>query len=80
MGISSNWVGGVADSAFKQYFTYDTGNRLIKDSTFEQHLGVWRIASKTLYTYDASKNLTVIETYANMTDTSFLVVIGKQFK
>ena len=80
MGISSNWVGGVADSAFKQYFTYDTGNRLIKDSTYEQHLGIWRIASKTLYTYDASKNLTVIETYANMTDTSFLLPLVKQLK
>ncbi|MCD6013705.1 MAG: Secretion system C-terminal sorting domain [Flavipsychrobacter sp.] len=80
MGISSNWIGGVADSAFKQYFTYDTGNRLTKDSTYELHLGAWRIVSKTFYTYDASKNLTVIENWANTTDTSFLLPLVRQLK
>lgn len=78
--ISSKWVGGVADSAFKQYFSYDTGNRLVKDSTYELHLGVWRIASKTIYTYDASKNLVQIDYWANTTDTSFLLPLVKQIK
>lgn len=80
MGISSNWVGGVADSAFKQYFSYNSSNRITKDSTYELHLGVWRIASRTTYTYDGSNNLTQIETYANMTDTSFLLPLVRQLK
>ncbi len=64
---------GVADSAFKQYFEYSTANKLAKDSVYELHLGVWRLASKTNYTYDVSGNLTQIDQFSNVADTSFLL-------
>lgn len=64
---------GIEDSAFKQYFQYNTSNKLVKDSVYERHLGVWRLASKTNYTYDASDNLTQIDQFTNVTDTSFLL-------
>lgn len=81
MGISSNWIGGVADSAFKQYFSYNTSGHLVKDSTYELHLGTWRLASKSLYTYDVSNNLIQIDNYSNTTDTSFTLplVEGLQY-
>ncbi len=80
LGYTSNWIGGATDSAFKQYFTYNTSNKLIKDSTYELHLGVWRIVSKTFYTYDVSNNLTQIDQYVNTTDTSFLLPLIEQLK
>jgi hypothetical protein len=78
--VSSNWVGGTIDSAFKQYFTYNSSNLLTKDSTYELHLGVWRLASKSLYTYDISNNLTQVDCYANLTDTSFLLPLLEQIQ
>jgi hypothetical protein len=62
---------GVADSAFKQLFEYNSSKKLIKDSIYEYRLGAWRLVSRTTYTYDASNNLTVINHYANDTDTTF---------
>jgi hypothetical protein len=74
------WKAGAADSAFKQFYSYNTANKLVKDSTYELHLGMWRLASRSLYTYDASNNLTQIDNYANTTDTSFLLPLIEQFK
>jgi Secretion system C-terminal sorting domain len=73
VGYASNWISGVADSAFKQYFTYNTAGQLIADSTYELHLGVWRISSKSYYTYDGSNDLVRIDNYTNNTDTSLLL-------
>jgi Secretion system C-terminal sorting domain len=80
LGYTSNWIGGATDSAFKQYFTYNAFNKLVKDSTYELHLGVWRIVSKTFYTYDVSNNLIQIDEYANTTDTSMLLPLIEQLK
>lgn len=73
IGYWFNTHDGVQDSAFKQYFEYNTAGKLVKDSIYERHLGVWRIASRTAYTYDGSGNLTQIDQYTNATDTSFLL-------
>jgi Secretion system C-terminal sorting domain len=75
-----NWHTGIADSAFKQFFTYSGTNKVTKDSTYEMHLGVWRLASKSIYTYDVSDNLTQIDNFANETDTSFLLPLVEQIK
>ncbi len=80
VGYSSNYIGGTVDSVFKQYFAYNTSNKLIADSTYELHLGVWRLAAKDYYTYDGSNNLIQIDNYANMTDTSFLLPLVIQQK
>ena len=74
------WQSGTADSAFKQFFTYNSANLITKDSTYELHLGAWRIASRSLYTYDGSNNLIQIDNYANTTDTSFLLPLVEQYK
>jgi hypothetical protein len=79
-GYWFNWVLGVPDSAFKQFFSYNAANKLIKDSTYEYHLGSWRLASKTFYTYDVSNNLIQIDNYANTTDTSFTLPLIEQQK
>ena len=79
-GFWFNLNAGVADSAFKQFFTYNTSGKLVKDSVYELHLGVWRIAARTNYTYDGSGNLTLIDHFANMTDTSFLLPLIQQSK
>ncbi len=80
LGYSSNYIAGAVDSVFKQYFSYNTANKLIADSTYERHLGVWRLAGKDYYTYDGSNNLIQIDNYANMTDTSFLLPLVIQHK
>lgn len=77
-GYWYNEHSGINDSAFQQYFTYNTAGKLVKDSIFEYHLGVWRIAGRTLYTYDGSGNLTQIDNYGNVTDTSFLLPLTEQ--
>ncbi len=63
--------GGVPDSVFKQFFTYNTAGLLTKDSIYEYHLGSWHLVAKALYTYNADSNLTQIDYFANDTDTSF---------
>lgn len=77
---ASNWMSGIVDSSLKQYFTYNTSNKLIKDSMYELHLGVWRIVSKAFYTYDVSNNLIQIDCYENTTDSSFLLPLPEQLK
>jgi hypothetical protein len=64
---------GIADSAFKQFFTYNSSNKLTKDSIYEYRssTATWKLVSRTFYTYDASNNLTVVNHYANDTDTTF---------
>jgi len=79
-GFWYRWVSGVADSAFKQFFTYNTSNKLTADSTYELHLGNWRLASRSLYTYDGSNNLIQINNYANDTDTSFTLPLVEQLQ
>jgi hypothetical protein len=79
-GYWFNWQSGAADSAFKQFFTYNTSNKLTKDSTYEYHLGAWRMASRTIYTYDGSGNLIQIDNYANDTDTSFTQPLVEMLK
>ncbi len=79
-GFTFNLNAGVADSAFIQHFQYDASNRLVKDSMYELHLGVWRIVARTLYTYDAAGNVTLIDHYSNQTDTSFLLPLTQQLK
>ena len=74
------WIGGVRDSAFKQYFAYDTTNRLVKDSTYEYHLGAWHLAARTLYTYSAANDLVQIDCYGNSTDTSFTDTLLEQLQ
>lgn len=75
-----NLNAGVEDSAMIQYFAYDASDRLWVDSIYEKHLGVWRVTGRTYYSYDASGNLTNIDHYANVADTSFLLPLVQQSK
>ncbi|GAA4463408.1 hypothetical protein GCM10023093_11780 [Nemorincola caseinilytica] len=79
-GCWFNLNAGVEDSAMIQYFSYDASDRLKADSIYERHLGVWRIAAKSYYTYDAGGNLVTIDHYANVSDTSFLLPLVQQSK
>jgi len=79
-GYTFNLNLGSADSAFIQYFAYNTSNKLVQDSVYERHLGVWRLSAKTSYTYDGSGNLVTIDNYSNQTDTSFLLPLTEQLK
>lgn len=79
-GMWFNFKLGVEDSAFKQIFAYDTLRRLVADTLYEMHLGVWRIAGLTSYSYDASGNLILIDHYANTEDTSFLLPLDHAAK
>ncbi len=79
-GETNAWVSGIADSAFKQYFSYNTANKLIKDSIYEYHLGSWHLAAKSFYIYDGSNNLIQIDCYGNTTDTTFLSVLQEQLQ
>lgn len=72
--------GGAIDSAFKQYFVYDASNKLIKDSMYEYHRGAWHVVSRTFYTYDAANNLTVIDQFANVSDTTFTLPLIKRLQ
>ena len=71
---------GIADSAFKQFFTYTATGKISRDSTYERHLGTWRLASKSVYTYNTGDDLIQIDNYANTTDTSFLLPLVEQVK
>lgn len=72
--------GGAIDSAFKQYFVYDASNKLIKDSMYEYYRGAWHVVSRTFYTYDAANNLTVIDQFANVSDTTFTLPLIKRLQ
>ena len=79
-GYVYRWHSGIADNTFRQFYTYTAANVLTTDSTFELHLGVWRLASWSAYTYDGASNLTQIDNYANTTDTSFLLPLVEKYK
>ncbi|HXB11210.1 MAG TPA: T9SS type A sorting domain-containing protein [Bacteroidia bacterium] len=70
---------GISDSAYKQFFTYTSGN-LTKDSTYGYSGGTWHLVSKTFYTYDVSNNLVQIDNYANTDDTTFTKPLPEQFQ
>jgi hypothetical protein len=71
---------GINDSAYMQFFAYNASNKLIKDSVYEYHLGTWKLVANTFYTYDAANNLTQIDQYANVSDTTFLLPLTEQLK
>ena len=68
---------GAGDSAFKQFFTYNSLNKLTKDSIYEYHSG-WHLAARTYYTYDTLHNLIKIDGYSNTTDTTFRDTLKEQ--
>jgi len=70
-GYWFNFSAGVDDSAFSQFFSYNSSGLLTEDSLYEYHLGAWYIVSKAYYTYNTSNDLIQIDYYANDTDTSF---------
>ena len=74
------WKSGTADSAFKQFFTYNTSNQITKDSTYEYHLGSWHVVSRSLYTYNGSNDLIQIDNYTNDTDTSMTKPLVEQLQ
>ena len=77
---SCKYRGGIVDSAFKQYFVYDGANKLIKDSMYEFHAGAWYVVSRSIYTYDLANNLTLINNYSNVSDTTFLLPLIEQLQ
>lgn len=79
-GLWYNLHAGVEDTAFKQYFSYNSTGQLIQDSVYELHLGVWRLAGNTYYSYGTDGNLSLIDHWANVTDTSFLLPLVEQLK
>ena len=80
MGNWYNWVAGVADSAFRQYFMYDSLGLLAEDSMYEYHAGAWHIVSKTYYTYNDLDELIQIDNYANDTDSTLSLPLIEQLK
>ena len=79
-GLAFIWKSGVSDSAFRQFYRYNTGKKLLADSIYEYHHGAWKLASRTIYTYDASNDLVQIDNYTNDTDTSFLLPLVEKYK
>jgi len=79
-GLWMNYNAGTPDSAFKQFFSYGTTGKLVKDSIYEYHSGAWKLVSKTNYTYSSDGNLTQINQFANLTDTTFLLPLIQQLK
>jgi len=77
---SFNYISGVSDSAFRQFFSYNSSHLLIEDSTYEYHSSSWHLVSKTYYTYDGSNNLTEIDNYSNNTDTTFTLPLVEQLQ
>jgi Secretion system C-terminal sorting domain len=77
---TTNRIAGIADSEFKQYFAYDGFNKLIADSTYEYHAGAWHLAAKTYYTYNASNDISRIDCYGNVADTTFASVLQEQLQ
>lgn len=60
-------VSGVMDSAYKQYYSYNSSNRLTEDSIYVYTGTGWRMVAKTYYTYNTAGNPITIETYADST-------------
>ena len=79
-GYAFNYIAGHSDSAFKQFYAYNTMNRLTKDSTYEYHGGSWHLVSKTLYTYNVSNDLIQVDNYSNTTDTTFTLPLIEQLQ
>lgn len=79
-GLWINMNTGIPDSAFKQFFSYGTTGKLVKDSIYEYHLGSWKLVAKTTYTYSGTGNLLQIDHFANLTDTTFLLPLIQQSK
>jgi hypothetical protein len=79
-GLWINFNTGIPDSAFKQYFSYGTTGKLVKDSIYEYHMGAWKLVAKTNYTYSGTGNLLQIDHFANLTDTTFLLPLIQQSK
>lgn len=53
--------GGLWDTAFKRYYSYDVNDMLIEDSLMENQGGnVWTITQKFWYTYNVNGNLTTL--------------------
>jgi|SRR6185312_5931846 len=76
---ASIYQAGKSDSAYKQFFTYTSGN-LTKDSIFEYSGGAWHLISKTFYSYNFSNDLIEIDSYANPTDTTFTQPLIEQYQ
>ena len=79
-GYWYNYNAGVSTNKFRQFFKYNASNELTRDSVLEYHLGAWKLASKTLYSYDVSNNLIQIDNFSNTTDTSFMLPLVEQAK
>lgn len=58
---------GMADSAYTQYYSYNSSNEVAEDSIYVYTGTGWRIIAKSYYTYDAGGNLITIDTYADST-------------
>ena len=71
---------GVPDSAFKQFFSYNSSGQLTEDSLYEYHAAAWHLVARSLYTYSTSGNLTQIDGYANTTDTTFTMPLIEQIQ
>jgi len=63
-------VGGVMDSAYQQFFQYNTLGQLSKDSILELHGGTWHIVGRTFYSYTVAGDLSEIDCFAQ-TDTTY---------
>jgi hypothetical protein len=79
-GYAFNFTAGHSDSAFKQFYQYNTMNLLTKDSTYEYHGGTWHLISRTIYTYNGSNDLIQIDNYGNNTDTTFPLPLIEQLQ
>jgi hypothetical protein len=58
---------GMPDSAYVQFFTYNTSNELTRDSIFIHSSSGWRMVAKSYYTYDASHNLVQVDCFEDST-------------
>ncbi len=79
-GLWTNFNTGIPDSAYKQFFSYGTTGKLIKDSVYEYHMGTWKQVAKTTYSYSGTGNLLQIDHFANLTDTTFSLPLIQQLK
>ena len=78
IGYWFNESAGIADSSFKQYFAYNTLNKITADSIYEKHGSNWYIVGRTYYSYDGPGNLIKIDGYANTMDTTFPATFPEQ--
>jgi len=60
-------VSGAMDSAYKQYYSYNSSNRLTEDSIYVYTGTGWRMVAKTYYMYNTAGNPITIETFADST-------------